>query len=145
MKMNESSEVEEAHIDLTPMIDTVMFLLIFFMLTTTLRQKENDLGIMLPGATEAAGPVDIPDEQIIEVDSKGNVSLNGKNFVGTQMPELVKTLYLYRKAAEASKIKSLITVQAEDATLYERVIDVMNACAAAGIKDITFGAGGGGD
>ena len=62
MKMNESSEVEEAHIDLTPMIDTVMFLLIFFMLTTTLRQKENDLGISLPGAMENPGQVEIPDE-----------------------------------------------------------------------------------
>ena len=43
MKMKTASHVDEARIDLTPMIDTVMFLLIFFMITTRLGQEETDL------------------------------------------------------------------------------------------------------
>lgn len=141
MKLGSGSHVEEAHIDLTPMIDTVMFLLIFFMVSTRLGQEEVDLGITLPGSMEASGPVDMPDEQIIEVDTKGNVALNGRLFEGRQMPDLVVTLVRYRLASEAAKIKFMITIQAEDATPYDRVIDVMNACAGAGIKDVTFGPG----
>lgn len=137
------SEVKNAEIDLVPMIDTVMFMLIFFMLTTRLGQKEVDLGITLPGALAQSGPVDMPDEQIIEVDSKGIVSLNGRVFEGTNLPELVKTLVRYRLASEAAKSKCLITIMADNGVDYERVVDVMNACAGAGIKDVTFGGGSG--
>lgn len=139
MKLKASSEVNEARIDLTPMIDTVMFLLIFFMLTTTLAQKENDLGITLPGTMAQSGPVDMPDEQVVEVDATGNVSLNGQRFEGRDLPGLVQTLGRYRMASEAAKIKYMITITAEDGTEYERVVDVMNACAGASITNVTFG------
>ena len=142
MKFKASSHVDEARIDLTPMIDTVMFLLIFFMITTRLGQEETDLGITLPGSVAQSGPVDMPDEQVIEVDSKGAVVLNGRVFEGKHMPELVTTLIRYRLASVAAKSKHMITIQAEDTANYERVIDVMNACAGAGIKDVTFGSGG---
>lgn len=141
MKFQSAGHVEEARIDLTPMIDTVMFLLIFFMVTTRLGQEETDLGITLPGAMEASGPVDMPDEQIIEIDAKGNVSLNGRRFEGREMPDLLATLVRYRLSSEASHIKYMITIQADDAADYARVIDVMNACAGAGIKDVTFSSG----
>ena len=141
MKLNRSTAVEEARIDLTPMIDTVMFLLIFFMVSTRLGQTETDLGITLPGMMEASGPVDMPDEQIIEVDAKGTVSLNGRVYEGKQMNDLVQTLVRYRLSSQASQNKYMITIQADDGANYERVIDVMNACAGAGIKDVTFGSG----
>ena len=141
MKLSSSSHVEEAHIDLTPMIDTVMFLLIFFMLVTRLGQEETDLGITLPGMVAQGGPVDMPDEQIIEVSAKGDVSLNGKLYTEKDMGELVKTLVRYRLSSEAAQAKYMITIQADDAANYSRVIDVMNACAGAGIKDVTFGSG----
>jgi len=141
MKLGSGSQVEEARIDLTPMIDTVMFLLIFFMVVTRLGQEETDLGITLPGVMEASGPVDMPDEQIVEIDAKGNIALNGRLFEGRQMPDLVATLIRYRLSSEAAHVKYMITVQADDAAGYDRVIDVMNACAGAGIKDVTFGSG----
>jgi len=143
MKVGSHSAVKNAEIDLVPMIDTVMFMLIFFMLTTRLGQKEVDLGITLPGAISQSGPVDMPDEQIIEVDSKGIVSLNGRMFEGTDLPELVKTLVRYRLASESAKSKCMITIMADNSVDYERVVDVMNACAGAGIKDVTFGTGAG--
>lgn len=141
MKIGSHSQVKNAEIDLVPMIDTVMFMLIFFMLTTRLGQKEVDLGITLPGALSQSGPVDMPDEQIIEIDSKGIVSLNGRMFEGTGLPDLVKTLVRYRQASDGAKSKCLITIMADNSVDYERVVDVMNACAGAGIKDVTFGGG----
>ena len=141
MKVPSGSHVKNAEIDLVPMIDTVMFMLIFFMLTTRLGQKEVDLGITLPGALSQSGPVDMPDEQVIEIDSKGIVSLNGRMFEGKGLPDLVKTLIRYRQASEGMKSKCLITIMADNSVEYERVVDVMNACAGAGIKDVTFGGG----
>lgn len=141
MKLAGSSEMHGAEIDLTPMIDTVMFLLIFFMLVTRLGQEETDLGITLPGMVAQGGPVDMPDEQIIEVNSQGDVSLNGMVYGPKDMGELVKTLVRYRLSSEAAKTKYMITIQAEDTANYSRVVDVMNACSGAGIKDVTFGSG----
>jgi biopolymer transport protein ExbD len=141
MKLRGGSEVEPALIDLVPMIDTVMFLLIFFMVTTRLGQKEVDLGITLPGMVVQTGATIMPDEQIIEVDSKGTVVLNGKAFEGKQLPDLVKQLIRYRLASDAGGTKCLITIMAADDVDYDRVVDVMNACAGAGIKDVTFGSG----
>ena len=141
MKMSEGSEVAEAKIDLVPMIDTVMFMLIFFMVTTRLGPKEVELGITLPGIVIQTGPMEWPDEQVIEVDAKGNVVLNGKLFEGKEMPELVTQLKRYRLACQAQKNKYMITIQPADGVDYDRVVDVMNACAGAGIKDVTFGSG----
>ncbi len=141
MTTGKGSHVEPAHVDLVPMIDTVMFLLIFFMVSTRLGQKEVDLGITLPGMMSQSDPVDMPDEQVIEVDSKGIVSLNGAVFEGKDLPKLVQTLMRYRLASEHASSKCMITVMAADGVEYERVVDVMNACAGAGIKDVTFGTG----
>jgi len=137
--MKSSADVPEARIDLTPMIDTVMFLLIFFMVTTTLGQKESDLGINLPGSMEQGAALEMPDEQIIEVQARGEVFLNGRQFEGKEMPELVKTLIRYRLSSEAAHNKPMITVQAEDNTSYDRVVDVLNSCAGASITNVTFG------
>lgn len=140
MRLPSSSFVQEARIDLTPMIDTVMFLLIFFMVSTTLGQKESDLGITLPGLMEQGSALDMPDEQIIEVQGRGEVVLNGKLFDGKEMPELVTTLVRYRLASKAANNQAMITIQAEDTTSYDRVVDVLNACAGASITNVTFGA-----
>ena len=69
------------------------------------------------------------------------MSLNGKMYEDKDMMELVKTLVRYRLSSEAAKAKYMITIQAEDTSNYSRVIDVMNACSGAGIKDVTFGSG----
>jgi biopolymer transport protein ExbD len=62
-------------------------------------------------------------------------------FEGKNLPELVKTLVRYRLASEGAKSKCMITIMADNSVDYERVVDVMNACAGAGIKDVTFGTG----
>ena len=139
MRLNLSAAVEEAKIDMTPMIDAVFLLLIFFMITTTLGRKESDLGITLPGTMEQGSALEMPDEQIIEVQARGEVILNGKLFEGKEMPELIKTLVRYRLSSEAAHNKAMITVQAEDNASYDRVIDVLNSCAGASITNVTFG------
>jgi len=129
---------EEFKVDMTSMIDCVFLLLIFFMIASTLERKESDLGITLPGTMEQGSALEMPDEQIIEVQAKGEIYLNGRLYEGKQMPELVNTLVRYRLSSEAARSKPMITVQAEDGACYDRVIDVLNACAGARITNVTF-------
>jgi biopolymer transport protein ExbD len=134
-------EQGEPELDMAPLIDMTFLLLIYFICTCTLIMPEADLGIRLPGMVAQATTVDMPDEQMIEVRKNGQVLLNDREFdsaTSTDLPELVATLTRYRLSADAAGGKALITIMAEGDTTHQRVIDVMNACAAAKLKDVSF-------
>jgi len=137
----EAPEPDAPALDISSLIDMVFLLLIYFMVTASLVKSEGDLGIKLPGVVQQAVSVDMPDEQIIEVRETGRVFLNGREFGSVdsqEFPNLAHTLERYRLASGAAKNEALITVWAEDDAKHQRVIDVMNACAAAGIENVTF-------
>ena len=135
---------EHVGLQIAPLIDVVFLLLIYFMVTSSLKKSEADLGITLPGNIKVSKVVRMPDEQIIEVDERNRVILNNTVYGDAtkhNMPDLVDQLIRYRLASDNSGTKALITIQADDDSLHERTIDVMNACAGAKIKHVTFGMG----
>lgn len=135
-------EADDPELSVAALIDMVFLLLIYFMVTASLVKSEGDLGIKLPGIVQQAVAVDMPDEQIIEVRANNQVILNGREFGShdtQQLPNLVDTLKRYRLSSDAAGNKPLITIAADDAAKHQRIIDVMNACAAAGIENVTFG------
>jgi biopolymer transport protein ExbD len=143
LKAFEASSQDE-EMQMSAMIDIVFLLLIYFILTTTLLRAEADLGISLPGSVAQSIQVRLPDEQIIEIEADGEVALNGMRFDAPdsrQMPQLVSTLVRFRQASEAANNPPMITIQPNAFTEHRRIIDVMNACAAAGIRNVSFGGG----
>ena len=139
-------EVDEPDINVSSLIDMVFLLLAYFIATASLVRSEADLGIRLPGMLAQAQSVDMADEQIIEVRETGRVVLNGLEFDApdsVDLPQLVATLTRYRMSSAAAKAEPMVTLQGDDYTKHQRMIDVMNACARAGIKNVTFAAGGG--
>lgn len=137
-------EDEEPELSMSPLIDMTFLLLIYFICTCSLMTPEADLGIRLPGMVAQAKSVDMPDEQIIEVKENGQIYLNDREFdsaTSQELPELVTLLKRYKMASDASKNQALVTIWADDKTPHQRVIDVMNACAAAKIKDVSFAGG----
>jgi biopolymer transport protein ExbD len=142
MKINVPKS-DDPELNVAPLIDMVFLLLVYFMVTASLVKSEGDLSIRLPGAVAQTESVDMPDEQIIEITETGRVFLNGRSFdsvASHELPELYATLLAYNTAAKNSKSKAMITIMADDRTKQQRVVDVMNACAAAGIKSVTFSA-----
>ena len=131
-----------APISLVPMIDVLILLLIFFMVTTSLLRLETDLGFQLPGQVHQGVRLQMPDEQIIEVKTSGEVLMNGQTFddkVSHDMPALRNTLARFREAAMFANQQAMVTIQADDGSIHQRLVDVMNACAAAGITNVSFG------
>ena len=144
--MNVKEELENADegLQIGPLIDVVFLLLIYFIVTSSLRSPEADLGISLPGSVAQSTTLSMPDEQIIEIGAAGGVNLNNNLFEDDgrrHLPELVEMLRRYRAASEAAGNMAMITIQADNETSHQRVIDVMNACAEAGIKHVTVGMG----
>ena len=144
MRLKHKDDVKAA-VDMTPMIDCVFLLLVFFMVSTTFNRQEADISFSLPGTASQSDAVDIPDEQIIQITEAGNVFLNDLEYdapTDPDMPELVKTLSLFRQTAEANKVPAMITIAPEDNVKQQRVVDVLNACTAAKIANVTFAVGG---
>lgn len=133
---------EKADLQIAPLIDVVFLLLIYFMVSSSLKRSEADLSMSLPSAVEQAKELKMPDEQIIEVLANGHIVLNERQYTDpnkADLADLENTLTRYREASALMNTPAMITIAAEDDSRHERVIDVMNACAGAGVTNVTFG------
>lgn len=139
-------EVQMVEMQMGPMIDMVFLLLVFFMVTAKPIKQESDINIGLPGTVPSEESIDIPDEQRIKVLESGQVLLNDQPMdspTSKEMPTLLGTLKRFKESADANKSEALITIDAEDGSLHQRIVDVMNVCAKAEITGITFADEGG--
>lgn len=102
MKFRERAR-EELGIDLTPLIDVVFMLLLFFVVTTTLFKGATQLGIQLPKAN--AENLN-KEKNVIEigVDAKGQYYLNGKPVGSNQAAKLKAALATQLKGKSAAPV-----------------------------------------
>ncbi len=131
-------------IQMTPMIDMVFLLLVFFLVSAKQLKPEADLGLTLPGTVAQEEALDIPDEQRIEIKAGGQVLLNDMPVDGPadgELPKLFDTLRRFKAACAANKAEALVTLAPEDDVPHQRIADVMNACARAEITGVTFAGG----
>ena len=141
MKQASQEASADAGFQIAPMIDVVFVIMLFFMVMAGAVKVEHELKTTLPGNAETAKETELPDEVTIGVSETGEITLN-EDPVGAPDDKLLENLYNQMKqmgqAAEQSKTKLLITVQAEEAAKYERVINVLDVLARADISNVTF-------
>jgi Biopolymer transport protein len=124
-----------------PMIDMVFLLLVFFMVTAKPIKQESDISLGLPGTVSAEESIDLPDEQRIRIESDGRIELNDSVLGQPEdaaLNELVATLKRFKESADANKADALVTLDAADGAIHQRIVDVLNACARAEITGVTF-------
>jgi biopolymer transport protein ExbD len=124
-----------------PMIDMVFLLLVFFMVTAKPIKQESDISLGLPGTVSAEETVDLPDEQRIRIEDDGSIVLNDATLgepSDAKLDALVATLKRFKESADANKSDALVTLDAADGALHQRIVDVLNACARADITGVTF-------
>ncbi len=132
---------EETEIPMGPMIDMVFLLLVFFMVTAKPIKPESDIALALPGTATQETTVDLPDEQELVIDASGAVFLNEMRLAepaDTEMPQVYSTLLRFQQASAANKTKALVTIAADDQAIHQRIVDVLNVTASAGITGVTF-------
>jgi len=123
---------EDVGINLTPLIDVVFLLLIFFMVSTTFT-RETQLSIDLP---EAEGkPRESLEEEIeILVDEAGQYRVNGQLLVDRRMRTLQAAIY--KISAGDTTIPMTITADAQAA--HEDVVQVMDAAGQMGFVHLSI-------
>lgn len=119
-------------INLTPLIDVVFLLLIFFMVSTTFT-KETHLKVDLPEAegAPAAQPVD---KLEVMISADGNYAVNGENLVNSQMKTLLTAIEV--KGQGNTDLPFIITADAN--VSYEKVIQVMDAAGRLGYSKLSM-------
>ncbi len=123
---------EMVEVNLTPLIDVVFLLLIFFMVSTTFT-KENHLSIDLPEASAEQQPVATNRLEII-ITASGSYSINDKSLVNNQLDTLKRGLV---KAANGEKGLP-VTITADANTPHQAVVRAMDAAGQSGFVNLSI-------
>ncbi len=116
---------------LAPIIDVVMFLLCFFLLTWNMARYESDLNVKLPTAQHSREPNRSPDEIVLNLHQDGTVTLNHRTLSYSELEEILR---------EMVKISSdqAVILRADESTSYKEVVKVLDVCRAVDLWNIAF-------
>ena len=131
------SEDGDIGFQIAPMVDVVFVLMLFFMASAGVQVVEKELAMNLPSGV--GKPSDVPTTPvIIEITGDGQVSANDTPF-GTKDDKNLQSLRDYFKHNIAQfGDKDPVIVRPSPETTHERIMDVLNAAAAAGVKNLAF-------
>ena len=132
MKIDTDEGADELTLNLTPMIDVIFQLLIFFMVATAFLDPERELEVELPEASSGQ-VVDEPlDEIVINVMRDGRLLVSGEEVREGALPALLA------HAAQRDP-ETPVTIRGDRLVHHERVVGVMDACGSAGLFNLAIG------
>jgi biopolymer transport protein ExbD len=122
---------EQIGLQLAPMIDVVLFLLCFFILTWNLARYEADIEVKVPTARNGQEPKRLPGEVIVNIAKDGAVNLNRRVVSSAELQQILAgVVQQYPDQA--------VIIRADADTNYKNVVGVLDACRAADAWNIAF-------
>ena len=116
---------------MTPMIDMVFLLLVFFMTVSTLARADRQIELDLPNSHESDVPEDLSDRGIVSVNAEGKIFLGPRELSLDAMQAEIK--------ASIERNPDLgIQVRADQATPYGEIKKVLRACAEVGAYEVIY-------
>ena len=131
--MNLRSRAVPVHpgIQLAPLVDVLLLLLIFFLLTWNAARNENELDVKVPKASAAKEkPAPIGDV-VVNVKADGNVVVNRRTLTPQDLTDLLKGL-VQLNAEQA------VVIRGDEAGAYRNIVNVLNICTQAGVTNVAF-------
>ena len=116
-------------LELTPMIDLVFLLMIFFLVASKLEEADRYIDVVLPKASAARPLTSRPSEFIINIDR------DGRYYAGAKPTTLADLTAALRQAAADNPRRQKVVVRADEDVAHKFVVGAMNACVQAGIDD----------
>jgi len=123
-------EEEESSIDITPMLDVVFIMLIFFIVTATFI-KESGIDVDKPSAATAV--VQEKASILVAIDAENNVWINRRQVDIRSVRSIVERLH-------AENPKGTLVIQADKESKNDTLVQVMDASRRAGVYDIALAA-----
>jgi biopolymer transport protein ExbD len=116
-------------LELTPMIDVVFLLMIFFLVASKLDEADRSIDVVLPQAAAAKPLTSRPKEFVINIDRDGNY------FAGARPVSLDELGRLLRQSVADEPQRQTVIVRADENVAHKFVVGAMDACATAGVDD----------
>ena len=122
---------EDVGVNLTPLIDVVFLLLIFFMVSTSFK-KESKISLDLP---EANGEIaeKLPESIEISINKDGEVFVNGEGLINRQLETIKDAI-----TQVANDPSTPLVINADAQAPYQAVISVMDAAGQVGFNNLTL-------
>lgn len=144
-KRSDNLEEDEPGLDISSLIDVCFLLLIYFLVTTTIQPREQDLQMTLPAAAPSETPPALA-PMFIKVDKSGLIYINtgpaqealDSDVNNHKLPQLKERLDAYAAAAKAGGNQPIVQIWADAEAMQQRVVDVLNCLASAEVQSVTF-------
>ena len=132
MLHSKTNAEESLFINLTPMIDVILTLLIFFMAATKLYDwDEQKLDVQVPVVSSAQPLTDTPDDVKLRISREGTIAYNDDIIDLAEVKDRLR-------AARRNYPEQGVMIRADGRVEHQKVAEVMSACHAAGIGRILF-------
>lgn len=131
MNLRRHATIQHPGIQLAPLVDVLILLLIFFLLTWNAARNENELDVKLPSASAAketsapVGPV------VVNVKSDGNVVVNRRNLTGAELSDLLRGLVQLDP-------NQAVVIRGDESGAYKNIVEVLNIASVAGVTNVAF-------
>ncbi|MFG0317001.1 MAG: ExbD/TolR family protein [Planctomycetota bacterium JB042] len=133
MRIPDTDDVaEDLSANITPLIDVVFLLLIFFMVATSFLDSEKELNLELPPALSGDATDQAPDELIINVLEDGKLVLAGSEVDTDGLRSALE------RAARRDP-ETPVTIRGDGRVKHETIVSVMDACGIAGLRNLAVG------
>jgi biopolymer transport protein ExbD len=114
--------VATSFLNLTPLIDVVFLLLIFFLVATRFAEEDRKLEVMLPSAREAMPMTVEPRQLIINVDERGRYFVEGSQLDDEQLDRALEL------ATVNNPLNQSVNIRADKRVPFEAVVRVLDLC-----------------
>lgn len=121
---------ETPTINMTPMVDVILCLLVFFMAATRLYDwDESEFVVSVPEVAEARPASAAPDDLMLVISKRGSVSIDETTY---NLDGLVERL----KEAQKAYVNQGVVIRGDATLAYQDLADVLSACDEAGIRNV---------
>jgi len=131
MNLRGHAPLQHPGIQLAPLVDVLLLLLIFFLLTWNAARNENELDVKVPKASAAREKSAPIGDVVVNVKADGNVVVNRRTLTGPELTELLKSLVQLNS-------EQAVVIRGDEGGAYKNIINVLNICTEAGVTNVAF-------
>jgi len=118
-----------SQLSMTPLIDVVFLLLIFFLVATRFAEEERELDLLLPDASAAEPLTSKPRELFINIDEEGQYYVSGQILEIEELHPILEAAYVNNPG------RASVVIRADRRVRLDPVVAAIDACKRAKIRD----------
>ena len=131
MNLRKHAAPQHPGIQLAPLVDVLMLLLIFFLLTWNAARNENELDVKVPKAAQAKEKSAPIGDVVVNVKTDGTVVVNRRTLTAPELTDMLRGLVQLDE-------NQAVVIRGDEGGAYKHVVGVLNICSDAGVTNVAF-------